>query len=646
MPGSIGTTNGALVAGDAADAVPRPRRRQIAGNLLSPPFWPLWTASVLLPLMLFALASVWTWQQKDAEEREEADRTVALLHQHTVRAFEVQDAVLAAVQGRSAKMSWQEIRTSRELWEFLTLLDTATPNTNRLGLIGPDGISAAISTAAFPSPPNSALDRDYFIAAQTTKTAVPLVGEPVIAPTNNQLVFPFARPRIGPDGQLDGGVIWTSFIIQGFVDTYRGVVATPDDVVMLVRKDGMVLARYPVPAKGVGLRLPMESPPMQAVLRASPPAASGQEADGLGRLGMSTGAGPIDGVHQQFVASRLATVPVAVIYGRAASAVRAGWSTQVAALAGVAGSASALMLALTWMVRRSALQGQQAAEHRAEAEAARADIEAALHQGQKREMLGQITAGVAHDFRNVVQAVQGGARLIARASDDRERVEQLTHLIEQAAGRGAELTNRLLELSVRRSAEGATPGLTDPSDAVGATARLMAPALGPDFLLRHSIAPGVPDRVTGDRAELEAALINLILNARDAMPKGGEIHIEVVNAQSPPGLRQGRYACIRVIDHGMGMDAATLARATEAFFTTKGPGRGTGLGLSTARAFAVTAGGSLALNSVPGEGTTVSLWLPAANSDGNPKPIEGQCGDLFERVMLSARTRGPVAQGG
>ena len=240
------------------------------------------------------------------------------------------------------------------------------------------------------------------------------------------------------------------------------------------------------------------------------------------------------------------------------------------------------------------------AERRAEAEAVRGRIEALLRSAQRLETLGQVTAGVAHDFRNVIQAVQGGALLARRAltSGDAARALSVLDLTAEAAGRGAELTDRMLRVARGHGLAAEDSGAAfEPAAAVRSCADLLRRTLAVGYPVDLCIGEGPeapPAQVRGSLAELESALLNLAVNARDAMPAGGRLSLSVLGVEigasgggpQQARLKPGRHARIAVSDEGDGMDAATLARAGEAFFTTKGGSRGTGLGLSSVRAFA------------------------------------------------------------
>ncbi|MEX6505146.1 PAS domain S-box protein [Jiella sp. M17.18] len=236
----------------------------------------------------------------------------------------------------------------------------------------------------------------------------------------------------------------------------------------------------------------------------------------------------------------------------------------------------------------------------------------ALFQSQKMEAIGQLTGGIAHDFNNLLTAVLGNIELaLKRLPEDAEVVPLLRNALT-GAERGAALIERMLAYARHQELK---PMAVAVADLVRSLRDLMARSLGPDV----SVVIDLPDAVCSVQADpnqLESAVLNLMVNARDAMPSGGTItialHEETIAAGHETRLRPGRYVCLSVIDSGEGMDEATLARAREPFFTTKGVGKGTGLGLSMVHGLAEQLGGRLVMKSRLGEGTTISLWLPAS----------------------------------
>jgi len=227
-----------------------------------------------------------------------------------------------------------------------------------------------------------------------------------------------------------------------------------------------------------------------------------------------------------------------------------------------------------------------------------------LTRAQRMEAVGQLTGGIAHDFNNILTAVGGCLEMIARKPEDAERVERLARNAAGAAGRGAQLIRQLLTFSRRQSLK---PQVLDPNALLLEMATLARKAMGDTVRLKLDLSEGL-DRVCVDAGELQAAILNLLSNARDAMPGGGTVTVRTRNAIG--GMRGEPYVALSVIDAGEGMDAATVARVFEPFFTTKEVGKGTGLGLSQVYGFVQSAGGYVDIESAPGEGATVSMHLP------------------------------------
>jgi PAS domain S-box-containing protein len=249
--------------------------------------------------------------------------------------------------------------------------------------------------------------------------------------------------------------------------------------------------------------------------------------------------------------------------------------------------------------------------------------EEALRQSQKMEAVGQLTGGVAHDFNNLLFAVQGNLELLRKHLPDDPRAARYLDNALLGVQRGAGLTQRMLAFARKQNLK---PEAVNVPELVRGMADLLQRSLGPMVRIdTHFPLPLSCAHV--DANQLELVLLNLAVNARDAMPDGGTLSISAsehtLAADRPGGLQPGRYVCLSVTDTGAGMDPTTLARAMEPFFTTKGIGKGTGLGLSMAHGMAAQSGGRLILRSELGQGTTVELWLPAvreAQQAARPDP--------------------------
>jgi len=263
------------------------------------------------------------------------------------------------------------------------------------------------------------------------------------------------------------------------------------------------------------------------------------------------------------------------------------------------------------LLEREAEALERLAEERARALAA---SEARLAEAARMETLGRLAGGIAHDINNVLQAVQGGLRLARRRIEDPVAAARYLDLAQDALGRGAAVTGRLLAFARRDTLRAEA---VEPAALLDSLAAMLRPALGPEIAIRVEAAGAPP--LLADRGQLEAVIVNLANNARDAMPRGGPILLRAEAAAAPapgapPGLAPGAYLRLSVTDTGEGMSPEVLARVAEPFFTTKPKGQGTGLGLAMAQGFAEQSGGALAIESATGRGTVVSLWLPRAQS--------------------------------
>ncbi|WP_426199418.1 ATP-binding protein [Pseudomonas sp. DC3200b2] len=262
--------------------------------------------------------------------------------------------------------------------------------------------------------------------------------------------------------------------------------------------------------------------------------------------------------------------------------------------------------------------------------------EQALHQAQKMEALGNLTGGIAHDFNNLLMAVLGSLELLRRRLPDDPALARLLNNAKAGAERGAALIARMLAFARRQELRAEAVEL---GQLVAGMAELLQRSLGPTVELETTF-DALPAWVRTDSNQLEAALLNLAVNARDAMGGQGKISIRaraqrIVVAEGP--LAAGDYWCLCVSDTGEGMDEQTLKRAIEPFFTTKGIGKGTGLGLSMVLGLAEQCGGTLRLHSQHGVGTTAEIWLPASQPP-EPNPSLGQVeddpeGDRFARSL-------------
>jgi len=247
--------------------------------------------------------------------------------------------------------------------------------------------------------------------------------------------------------------------------------------------------------------------------------------------------------------------------------------------------------------------------------------EEALRQSQKMEAVGQLTGGIAHDFNNLLQVIIGNLEALQRSlPDNSPRLQRASNNAMAGAHRAAALTQRLLAFSRRQPLN---PRPVDPNALVGSMSDLLHRTLGETISVETVRGAGAW-RIEVDPTGLEAAILNLAVNARDAMPDGGQLTIETANAyldeayvRSHNEVTPGQYLVLSISDTGTGMDEATVAQAFEPFFTTKPVGQGTGLGLSQVYGFVKQSGGHLKIYSEIGHGTTIKIYLPAPREHGN-----------------------------
>jgi len=261
------------------------------------------------------------------------------------------------------------------------------------------------------------------------------------------------------------------------------------------------------------------------------------------------------------------------------------------------------------------------------------ETERLLRDSQKMDAIGQLTGGVAHDFNNILTVITGTIDILNRGVADRPTLANIARMIDEAATRGADLTRQLLAFARKQPLH---PQVTDVNALVVDTAQLLRPTLGRQIEIESMLEDGVwPAMIDG--TQLSTALLNLALNARDAMPNGGKLTLETANVrldqaytQAHPETRPGPYVMVAVRDTGTGIPAALHHKVFEPFFTTKEVGKGTGLGLSMVYGFVKQSGGHIEIYSEEGKGTTIKLYFPRSD----------------EETLTPNNTQGPPLRGG
>jgi two-component system NtrC family sensor kinase len=551
-------------------------------------------ASIVVPVTLFAFLA---WENRD-DVLQQANRriaqTVDVLHEHAEKVFETDELLIAQVDQLIAGMSWDEIRSARRIHEALQRMQQGLPQVDTIWLVDPTGHTVN-GSRFFPMPETSVADRDYF-QALVAKDVGTFVSSVYAGRLTNRMQFNIARRVSTGDGRFNG-VILISANPQYFSDFYGSISAGMGDAVTLLRNDGEILARFPPVAPNV-TRLPPNAPSLLAAAKS--------------KKGLYTALWVGDGTTRVSGFRNLETYPVIVFYGLSQSGVLGVWYENLLRYGGFGFAASLALLFATWSALRHARQEQQALARLAEEMQRRELTEEKLRQTQKMEAIGQLTGGIAHDFNNLLTVVSGNAEMLQLRGMP-ENSKRAVDAIMRAAERGERLTRQLLAFSRRQRLN---PRTVDFQQRLGEIEELLLRSLRGDIEVKIDLTPELwPIEV--DPSELELALLNIAVNARDAMPNGGVLRITGRNVRLDGTLGaelglEGEFVALALTDTGGGIPADVLGRVFEPFFTTKEVGKGTGLGLSQVYGFAHQSGGTAAIRSEGGRGTEVTLYLPRA----------------------------------
>jgi len=562
-------------------------------------FVPLLLASIAVPILTFLAVAWLDYRAILHAARKDAADVAEIACQQAGIMLHTQELVGKNVSQHIAGMSWDEIGGSPSLHEYLKDLGRTYPQVEAVWLADPSG-RLRNSSRAFPMPDVSVADRDYFTALRDHDTGT-FIGRMVRGRLDNLLNFNVVRRRETSSGAFDGVVIvsaWQSHIAR----FWRAISPDPASSTALVRGDGMVLARQP--------ELRGEASQLAGVSLVRRAAQADTEHPSFRAVS------PFDGVERFFVARRIGAYDVYLVHGVAVSSTLAKWYGDLwtfggfFAIATIALTATALAALQQARRERHATVQWRAAAQRADEELARRKaVEEQLLQSQKLEMLGQMAGSVAHDFGNILMVIVSSLeRLQGRQREP--KLEQRVQVASAAADKGAKAIRSLLAFARRQPLLQET---CNPNNAIEDMQPLLRQSLDNRCKLVLDLAAGVRP-VTVDRNQFEMAMLNLAVNARDAMPGGGTLCITTANRRLsgiPAGLA-GDFVMIEIADTGTGMPPDIAARVFEPFFTTKPPGVGTGLGLSQVYGFARQSGGAATVHSEIDVGTTITLYLPSA----------------------------------
>jgi signal transduction histidine kinase/CheY-like chemotaxis protein len=562
-------------------------------------------ASIAIPVATFSYASWIGYQSTFAHADEKLLANLGIMAEHTSGVFQSVDLTFAAVDAITDDLTDEQIKASEQaLHVQLSKLEKATAAVDAILIADKDG-HALVSSAIYPVPGNAGVaDRDYFLA-QKDKDAGTYVGAVLEPRVRQGKFFGVSRRRPSRNGEFTGVVmvavkpkIFTDFYAQLARDAGGGGFS-------LAKSDGVILARYPAPPNGI-MRFGPDSGFMLNVPR-------------FPNGAVVTTNQSVDGVQRRIAFRKLSYSNLYVSDGVTTDAIVADWLRSMAAHLYFGIPATLVLCALVLMTMRRT--------HELYAEAGRRELaEEGLRQAQKMEAVGQLTGGVAHDFNNLLTIILGNLGIAKRGVVE-ARAERALNNARIGAERAAQLTRRLLAFSRQQPLD---PKIVDANKLIVGMSDLLNRTLGENIELETIGGAGLW-KIESDVSELESTLLNLALNARDAMPDGGKLTIETSNAylddeycRHHADLAPGQYVLIAVSDDGVGMSAETIGRAFDPFFTTKETGKGTGLGLSQVYGFVKQSKGHVRIYSEPGEGTTIKLYFPRHDGEEAVMPADEQ----------------------
>jgi two-component system, NtrC family, sensor kinase len=592
-------------------------------------------ASLLAPTLLFAFAAWNSYRNLAALTDERLARSLDVEQEEAQRTFQLVDLALNSVKDLVADMSTDDIRRDQKrLHLLLQKLDAQIPLIQSIWIYDKDG-RPLVSSWMEPAPDESFIDRD-FIRAHLGSDNGTFYGQVYESRFGAQPFFTVSQ-RLVRDGVFVG-VLEISVLPSNFFHFFATLAYAEGQQFSLIRNDGLFLARYPIAPPGAPTRLDENSGFRRTIART--PAG-----------GLYTTLSPIDHIERRFAARRLGGTPLYVTTGFSTSVMRSEWLWGMAThlIYGVPVTLFLFFSLFAVLLRTRRLYAEINR---------RAAAEEALRQSQKLDAIGHLTGGVAHDFNNLLTIIIGNLEAAQRQLEswtDGAQIK-LSRRLENAmhgAQRAATLTKRLLAFSRQQPLN---PALLDVNRVLNGLSDFLRRALGEDVSLEIVGGGGVWP-VEADAAELEAAILNLAVNARDAMLEGGKLTIEASNSyldeaycRQNADVQPGQYVQIAVTDTGSGMPKDVIERAFEPFFTTKESGQGTGLGLSQVYGFVKQSGGHVKIYSEAGEGTTIKIYLPrffgkaSATEENAAAPSRSRSGESVLVVEDDTDVRGYVVE--
>lgn len=571
---------------------------------------PLWMLLLLATLMPALLVGSFAWQRHDkviAEVEQVAQRSVLALEQHIGSVLQTHTLLLHQIAERTEGQTWQQIREDRELQETLSEISAGSAKVSLLGMADAQGQVQISSDPRQLDLPGGVAERDYFLAHSKGEAQGVFFSAPFVGRLSGMRQFVVSIARRSADGAFDG-IVFAAVSLDYLARFWDQFVPSGGYLIPLMREDGTMLMRYPT--VDIPRRLDPNGP-FVTQTRRSP-------------NGLYTAVSLVDGIKRINAYRRVGDFPLFISFSVEADTALEQWRREMLPALLLALLATAALVTLSLIVIRSSYRQRQAVSgwrrvaFDLEGEIQRRQAaEEKLHQAQKMEAFGQLTGGLAHDVNNMLAGISGNLELIRvrLAMGDTGAAAACVDRAEAASDKAARLIQRLLSFARRKALR---PEAVNVNALLQAATDLFRDAVG----ARISIETELPETspvARCDPAQLESALLNLVINARDAMPDGGRITISVTTEQGQQNTG-GARVLIRVRDTGVGMQPEVIARAFEPFYTTKGIGEGSGLGLSMVYGFAQQSGGTVSISSEINVGTEICLSLPAIENVGTPTP--------------------------
>jgi signal transduction histidine kinase/CheY-like chemotaxis protein len=578
---------------------------------------------VLVPLVLYAIFAAYRYQQAHAEAEVRLDRALRIANEHALKVLETNETLLRHVMDLTEDIDTASPERRAQLHRQLHALAQDKPQLTAMWVIDRHGRPQASSLTERLPEGLVVTDRDYFRFHQQRRTPGIYFSEVATGRVTGIQFLDMSRGRVDARGDF-AGIVSVNLAPAYFTRFHADLAANePGLAITMFREDGAVYSRWPA-LRSAPPRMSRSSPVLSRILAG--------ETSGIIR-----GQSSLDRQDRLILFRRVGEFPVYLGTGMEMSAIRAAWAREMGLL-GALGAVPVLGLVIAALVAmRRARQALDAARRLREESQARVQIEEALRQAQKMEAVGRLTGGVAHDFNNALMVISANLHML-RLTQPGVGTKQ-TDAIGRAVDSATKLTRQLLAFSRRQAL---MPQVVQLQEQLPLLKDLVAPVLGSQVPLVVEVAPDTAP-VKVDVAELELALLNLAVNAKDAMPQGGSFRIEAGNVTEPQ-LVAGPAVRIAAIDTGCGIPTEVLERAFEPFFTTKPVGQGTGLGLSQVYGLCQRSGGTARIISETGQGTTVEMLLPAVLGEAaTQEPGEPPVGQPLDCRVLVVEDNAEVA---